>query len=242
MELEIKQGSVITADVDAIVNSANEELCEGGGVCGAIFQASGRKELQKECNAIGGCRTGHAVLTNGYKLKKYIIHAVGPIYNNDNDAKTLKSAITNALCLADCYKFKSIGLVPISTGIFGYPILKASKIIIQAVRSFKPKYLKTCYLYCYTHEEFQVFKDTYNKINLFPNGTTKNQKDDLILQSIKSGRLRTSFIQSTLGISYPRARKIFEYLVEQKMFVFDSNKKEYIPNITENEYLEKLQD
>ena len=78
MELKIIKGSVVYSDCDAIVNAANDRLQGGSGVCGAIFQAAGWSELQLECNAIGGCRTGHAVMTNGYNLKaKHIIHAVG---------------------------------------------------------------------------------------------------------------------------------------------------------------------
>lgn len=165
MKVEIKQGSVVYADVDVIVNAANEGLQAGGGVCGAIFQAAGYDKLQKECNAIGGCKTGHAVLTNGYKLNKHIIHAVGPIYRSDNDAYKLRDTFLNTLILADGNGFQSIGLVPISTGIFGYPIDKAAKIAIDTILSFKAENLKTCYIYCYTDNEYSVFTKTLSELS-----------------------------------------------------------------------------
>ncbi|CDC46052.1 macro domain protein [Firmicutes bacterium CAG:449] len=73
MKLKIIKGSVVFADCDAIVNAANDRLQGGAGVCGAIFQNAGWKDLQAECDAIGGCRTGHAVMTNGYKLKAKLL-------------------------------------------------------------------------------------------------------------------------------------------------------------------------
>ena len=163
MKLEIRKGSVVYADAEVIVNAANEGLQAGGGVCGAIFQAAGYEKLQRECDAIGGCRTGHAVLTNGYKLKKHIIHAVGPVYHSDADAGKLKGAFVNSLILADSNGFKSIALVPISTGIFGYPLDKAAKIAVDAVRAFHAENLEICYIYCYSDREYDVFLQTFHK-------------------------------------------------------------------------------
>lgn len=163
MKLEIRKGSVVFADAEVIVNAANEGLQAGGGVCGAIFQAAGYKQLQRECNAIGGCRTGHAVLTNGYGLKKHIIHAVGPVYQNSADAGKLKGAFVNSLILADVNGFKSIALVPISTGIYGYPLDKAAKIAVDAVRAFEAENLEICYIYCYADKEYDVFLRTFHE-------------------------------------------------------------------------------
>ncbi|MGN0822901.1 MAG: macro domain-containing protein [Candidatus Gallimonas sp.] len=164
MKLTIKRGSVVYADAEVIVNAANEDLQAGGGVCGAIFQAAGYDKLQRECDAIGGCRTGHAVLTNGYQLKKHVIHAVGPVYHSDADAGKLKGAFVNSLILADGNGFKSIALVPISTGIFHYPLDKAAKIAIDAVLSFKAENLENCYIYCYSEKEYSVFSQTLNNL------------------------------------------------------------------------------
>ncbi|MDD7736057.1 MAG: macro domain-containing protein, partial [Bacillales bacterium] len=99
MKLELVHSSVVYAKCDAIVNAANDRLQGGSGVCGAIFNAAGWNELQAECNAIGGCKTGHAVMTNGYKLKaKHIIHAVGP---DDGNEEKLRQAFYNVLVIAD---------------------------------------------------------------------------------------------------------------------------------------------
>lgn len=162
MELEIVKGSVVYAKVDAITNAANEMLMAGGGVCGAIFSEAGHKELQNECNQIGFCNTGEAVITKGYNLNaKYIIHAVGP---RDGNKEKLKNAFLNTLLLADNKKLETLALVPISSGIFGFPLDSCAIIAIKTILSFKPKNLKKCYVYCYSEKEYQVFLDTYNQI------------------------------------------------------------------------------
>lgn len=155
--LEIVKGSVVYAKCDAIVNAANSGLRAGGGVCGAIFQAAGYRELTRECQEIGGCETGHAVMTKGYKLNaKYIIHAVGPA---NGDAKLLEEAFYNCLALADSNNLKTIALVPISTGIFGFPLDECARIALKVIKNFKPKSLETCYMYCFNDNEYKVFKD-----------------------------------------------------------------------------------
>lgn len=167
MQLEIKKGSVVYADAEVIVNAANEELQAGGGVCGAIFKAAGYAELQRECDAIGGCKTGHAVLTNGYRLGKHIIHAVGPQYSgNPRDDARLKSAFLNSLILADSNAFKSIALVPISVGIFGFPLDRCAQIAIKTILSYQADNLEKCYIYCYTDKEYDMFCQTLRIVSL----------------------------------------------------------------------------
>ena len=156
MKLEIVKGSVVYAKCDAIVNAANSGLQGGAGVCGAILSSAGWNELQEECNAIGGCRTGHAVMTNGYKLKaKHIIHAVGP---DDGNEEKLRQAFYNVLVIADSNNLKTVALVPISTGIYGFPLHKCAQIAIKVVDEFKPKSLEHCYMYCYGDGEYQTFE------------------------------------------------------------------------------------
>lgn len=156
MELIIVKGSVVDSDADAIINAANEQLQAGGGVCGAIFQKAGYIDLQRECDAIGYCKTGHAVMTNGYKLKaKHIIHAVGP---RDGDARKLKQAFYHSLVIADANELKTIAMVPISTGIFGFPLDECADIAIDTILNFKAKSLETCYMYCFLEKEYQTFK------------------------------------------------------------------------------------
>ena len=98
--IEIKKTGITKLGTDAIVNAANNALLEGGGVCGAIFKEAGAVDLARACNRLGGCKTGNAVITPGFKLPaKYIIHAVGPIWNggNQNEPKLLYSAYKQAL-------------------------------------------------------------------------------------------------------------------------------------------------
>ena len=161
MKLEIKKGSVVYADADVIINAANSQLLAGSGVCGAIFQAAGHKKLQEECNAIGYCKTGHAVMTNGYNLKaKHIIHAVGP---TDGNPIKLREAFHNSLVIADNNNLKSIAMVPISSGIYGFPINQCADIAIDEILSFKANSLNICYMYCYNDNEYQVFEETLKK-------------------------------------------------------------------------------
>ena len=137
--IEVKKIGITELDVDAIVNAANSRLLEGGGVCGAIFHDAGSVELTKACSEIGGCETGDAVITPGFNLQtKYIIHAVGPIWNGggSNEAELLYSAYKKSLILAKENKCHSIGFPVISSGIYGYPKDEAWKIAIQACNDF----------------------------------------------------------------------------------------------------------
>lgn len=138
-KIKIKKVGITKLSVDAIVNAANDRLWEGGGVCGAIFKEAGSAELTKACSEIGGCNTGDAVITPGFKLPaKYIIHAVGPVWHggNQNEPKLLYSAYKQSLLVAkenDCH---SIGFPLISAGIFGYPKDQAWRKAIQACKDF----------------------------------------------------------------------------------------------------------
>lgn len=165
MEIEIKRGSVVYADADAIVNAANKWLERGGGVCGAIFEAAGVEQLTKECNKLAPCEVGAAAITKGYNLKaKYIIHAVGPIYSGRaEDAELLAAAYQSSLFLADNFGCKSIAFCCISTGIYGYPLEEATKIAIDEVKLYQPKNLEKVYFYCYTDEEYEVYKKLLKK-------------------------------------------------------------------------------
>ena len=139
MSIEIKQIDITELDADAIVNAANSQLLEGGGVCGAIFAKAGSYELAEACSKIGGCKTGGAVITPGFNLKaKYIIHAVGPIWQggNNREAELLYSAYAQSLTLAKKNNCTSIAFPLISSGIYGYPKNQAWKIAVQACSDF----------------------------------------------------------------------------------------------------------
>lgn len=137
--IQIQKMSIVEAETDAVVNAANDGLWAGGGVCGAIFQAAGHEELQRACNKIGGCPTGHAVITPGFRLKaKYIVHAVGPVYRDGKhgEEKLLYGAYYNSLKAASDHGCVSITFPLISAGIFGYPLKEAWTVAIHACKDF----------------------------------------------------------------------------------------------------------
>ena len=137
--IEIKKISITDLDTEIITNAANDGLWAGTGVCGAIFDAAGHDELKKACDAIGHCDTGSAVITPGFKLKaKYIVHAVGPVYNGGNhgEKELLAGAYRKSLELAKEYQCSSIGFPLISAGVFGYPLEDAWDTAIHTCKRF----------------------------------------------------------------------------------------------------------
>ena len=142
-KLEIIKKGITDLDVDCIVNAANTALQAGGGVCGAIFDAAGLSQLQKACDAVGGCEVGSAVITPGFRLKaKYVIHAVGPRWSGgkSGEAKLLSGCYQNSLQLAVENQCHSIAFPLISAGIFGYPKKEAWEVALQTAQSFLQKH------------------------------------------------------------------------------------------------------
>lgn len=130
-EIELVEGDITEMDTEAIVNAANVQLIMGGGVAGAIRRKGG-PSIQEQCNRMGGTFVGGAVITGAGKLKaKHVIHAVGPMMGEGNEDNKLKNATVNSLKVAEENGLKSITFPAISTGIFGFPIDRCAKIMIE---------------------------------------------------------------------------------------------------------------
>jgi O-acetyl-ADP-ribose deacetylase len=156
------RGDITTLEVDAVVNAANTTLLGGGGVDGAIHYAAG-PELLEECRRLGGCATGRARITSGYRLAaRWIIHTVGPVWKGGGrgEAELLASCYESSLKLAVEHHVRSIAFPAISTGAYAYPLKLATAIAIDSVRQFTSQSdtLEEVVFSCYSGEDFAVYK------------------------------------------------------------------------------------
>lgn len=136
--IELVLGDITSLDVDAIVNAANEQLQLGAGVAGAIRRRGG-PAIQRDCDRIGHCRTGDAVVTGGGDLPaRWVIHAVGPVWRGggEGEERLLASAVAASLSRSEEIGAKSVALPALSTGIYGFPIDRAAEISIGEARRF----------------------------------------------------------------------------------------------------------
>ncbi|MEI7900815.1 MAG: O-acetyl-ADP-ribose deacetylase [bacterium] len=157
------RADITTLNVDAIVNAANSSLLGGGGVDGAIHRAAG-PDLVHECRLLGGCKTGDAKITKGYRLPaRFVIHTVGPVWNGGthHEADLLASCYRNSIRLAVEHGLKSVAFPSVSTGIYGYPIEEAARIAIQVVAEYTCKHsghpqVTFC---CYSLRDLEIYQN-----------------------------------------------------------------------------------
>lgn len=170
MPLQIVRNDITAMKVDAIVNAANTALKKGGGVCGAIFAAAGAEKLQAECDSIGGCRTGEAVMTSGHNLPAaYIIHTPGPVWQGGQagESQLLHNSYINSLELARENKLESIAFPLLSSGIYGYPKDQALKISLAAIGEFLLENEMMVYLVVFDQKAFALSEKLFTAIEKF---------------------------------------------------------------------------
>ena len=168
-KLRVMQADITTLQVDAIVNAANASLLGGGGVDGAIHRAAGQ-ELLHECRLLGGCKTGEAKLTKGYRLPaKFIVHTVGPVWRDGKhgEPELLASCYRNSLRVAAEHGAHSIAFPCISTGVYGYPVELATRVAVETVNSSLPQLgsIREVVFCCFSASDLAIYQQLANGIS-----------------------------------------------------------------------------
>ena len=168
-KIKIHKRDITKLNVDALVNAANTTLLGGGGVDGAIHRAAG-KELMEECKKLNGCKTGVAKITRGYNLSaKYVIHTVGPVWNGGkhNEDELLSRCYRNSLKLAVENGIKSIAFPAISTGVYRFPLERATKIALDEVAKFLKENdeIEKVIFVCFDDETRNTYRRTFKLLS-----------------------------------------------------------------------------
>jgi len=168
--IEVVEGDITKQRVDVIVNAANTTLLGGGGVDGAIHRAAG-PELLEECRALGGCPTGEAKITKGYRLPaRWVIHTVGPVWRDGQhgEEELLASCYRNSLALAEKNGARAIAFPSISTGAYGFPMEPAARIAVAEIRKFleRSSSMEKVVLVCFGKGAFDIHRQAVAEIRM----------------------------------------------------------------------------
>lgn len=168
--VEVVEGDITNQAVDVIVNAANTTLLGGGGVDGAIHRAAG-PELRAECQALGGCATGHAKITRGYWLPaRWIIHTVGPVWRDGRhgEDELLASCYRSCFSLAEQHGIRTIAFPSISTGAYGFPMERAARIAVRETTAFlkRNEVVEKVRLVCFGSASFQIHRKALMEVVL----------------------------------------------------------------------------
>ena len=165
-EITLEKGDITLSDAEAIVNAANSMLKMGGGVAGAILRRGG-PSIQEECDRIGWCPVGGAVITGAGNLRaRYVIHAVGPRMGEGDEDRKLSNAVINSLKLATQYNVKSIAFPAISTGVFGFPKKRCAEIMINTIIDYllrERTSLEKIIFTLYDDETYNIFREELSR-------------------------------------------------------------------------------
>ncbi|MGA7159681.1 MAG: O-acetyl-ADP-ribose deacetylase [Bacteroidota bacterium] len=166
--ISIVEGDITTQNVDAIINAANGSLLGGGGVDGAIHRAAGPKLLE-ECRTLNGCETGEAKITKGYNLPaRWVIHTVGPVWQDGKhrEDELLARCYTNSLSLATKHRLRTVSFPSISTGAYGFPVERASRIALKTVASYLSASVlpEKVIFVCFSHHDCEIYSNSLKEV------------------------------------------------------------------------------